>query len=953
MNSIRGASAADQIATDDIPAAEAEEVIVPESPVPSVDSPPVKAVVQPEVDNSSRPGVPEQRTDYNKLAADLGVTSDQVSKSTQDYALAYGDAVKNALSSGTEGFNLDFIAALEENKKNGKFLRKYFNQYFLKSLNVGFRSSKELKALKKSIKKAESLSGIFSIISTYPPTAENGQLVQELYSNAISLLLYGQGNIQADNLARFLSSQTLPKLDAAEGEAELSVYSYLDKIIGEPGSRFSNQNTDPDQAVSAKITADLVMLSNAEPRVNLANIMTKMSQARPKFTDKDKHVEEAVSNLSNFKRALDENIVKFEENQSLNDTRARRVSLLKLKVLDLRSAQSELNREKNYAASSLQTAKSRLSSAKSNLDNFTARVSGVALTPDQVRERTEITGTIRSAESELELKQSELNKVTEEITQAANDIRTKELELERLETEAQEFVDKFNQVRLAFKRQIKQVIEFIESRMKQQAEGGLALNLDDYPLIKALREIYNADYQDDESNEALTKAILGFADKNSVELDIEISKIKESFGNVRNFTQKEYAVGVLTEYYKERFNYTEDTARLMASSHYVRMQKEHRLESFRKGLLEERANASMKGVNMLSAKELVMLVSRERMAQQTGQSRNIAGSARFDTNEVKGLEGLDPSMSLDEIRKHISTASISVDALTFMLYNLVSFYVPRRLADGSMATIKNPKEIALITSLTDKITKYLSEYAALKTMQNTKNINAAEPGMSNAQVLAKGLESYMAEFDKRELSIIAAAKGSCSNITSKAQLKARRNEILEQAEREKWSKAELEDAIEAAGLSGLQDGTISSLYYMNKAARPLKWLGGKTLGAAKTVGNYVRNNPVKALTAPVWVAPYLGYKLGKKTVQGVKKVASFTTDRVKDVLTLGVQGVTKIGNSTLGILGLPIVAKDIVAQIWESSQVAGKRIQSNVRRIVDNVINGQSEPVVATDSEVT
>src|SRR5690606_39170468 len=79
-------------------------------------------------------------------------------------------------------------------------------------------------------------------------------------------------------------------------------------------------------------------------------------------------------------------------------------------------------------------------------------------------------------------------------------------------------------------------------------------------------------------------------EKNILTIEQEIVKLKESLAESRELNQEEYCMALLTEFYREKYpNHSDDTLLLMASSHYIRVQKEYHLQESRRKLLEERA----------------------------------------------------------------------------------------------------------------------------------------------------------------------------------------------------------------------------------------------------------------------------------------------------------------------------------------------------------------------------
>jgi len=320
---------------------------------------------------------------------------------------------------------------------------------------------------------------------------------------------------------------------------------------------------------------------------------------------------------------------------------------------------------------------------------------------------------------------------------------------------------------------VRRLAAYVNERTGQLEKSGVKIDFTEMPTVAALLEL-TKNPENLTKQEQSKKMALFFTDSAVLALDRELRGLRDVLTEKRTYTPQELSLAVLTEVNKKKYGYTQDTANFMAATCYVRIATEKNLRDAKRQTIEERAKHDLKGVDKYPFDEMLKRIVRD----------EAKGS--ITPSEESVLEGLSGSMSLDDLRKTLAEGSVSIDSLKFVMYNLVSTIAPRKCNDGSMVTLKGPKDIAEVEKLVDNLNRITSEYAALEVMSNAKSISKSDPSKFGVVALADGLKAYQTKFDASERQIIIASKHRESYMTTRAKSKAILAELLATAKAEGW-----------------------------------------------------------------------------------------------------------------------------------------------------------------------
>lgn len=855
---------------------------------PAVDSNP-----QDEVELAERPLRREYLNDMAELESKYGVTSDQLGKSTTEYSQMYAESIKQALSSGVDGVNLAFLDKLEESSKRSRMIRDFLRQGLL--VNVSAKKfSVEFKSLRSQIKKVGSVKEMLQLVSAFPETAPEYQQVMVYFSNAMSMLLYGQGNLQADFLKTVLKSVKTTQADGTE----ITLAKDLEELIGEEVGLFENQNSDPAQKVAARITTDVCMFAASGRGIDLRGILDKMKKQKPvvESTHMPKQVVDALSNFEGFKSGLD------EARKALHNSRA------KTEAID------KANRH-NAGINTLLLERKRDKKAKST--EKTTKITELQGLPAGDPRRAVLQAELQQIESELTDIENEINQLNAELKQIGNqDIEASEQENLAI-ANLGEFVTMF----FAYIKKVRETLK---------------IDLDKFSNFLSLKGLI----ENDLSVPANRTALINFLNPdNMLGLEEDLLKFKELVVQTRPLTQEEYSVMLLTEFYAQVYpNFTKDTINLMATSHYVRLKKENNLQEFKRKMLYERSEAKLRGVEKRSCRDIVKLIARDRITSLSVSHNNVTGTKRLERTEVDAVEQINADMSLRDLRDHVSESGISMDSLNYLMYNLASFFVPRKLTDGSMVTISNAVEIAKAETIMSNINKLLSEYAALKVLDKAKS-NLKEREQITPISLAAALKAYNTENEEREQSILVSAGRRAAHIMSKSALKQRRKEILKVAREQSWSKARLDQELKAAGIDGFNQGAVLSGFMLGKGINGFKAIGKGLRNTVKKTWEH-RKEIAEKITK-IGTAPF---RLVKSAVQSGWKGTKFVGRQVAKVPGIVLGGLAATTATATAVLGTPFAIINAMKAGVSGTYEAGKNRAATQRARIHTKINDIINP---------
>ena len=848
------------------------------------------------VELGERPLKPVYLNDMAELQVRSGISSDQVEKKTREYSMMYGQAVKEALNGNNDTIDLSFLDTIEQNSKKSRHIREFLRQGVVQSVSVP-KKSPEFINLLKSLRSASSVRQFVDFIANFSENAPEYEQVMIYFANAMSLLIYGQGNLQADYLSSFLNSAQLQDADG-------NIYPLstdLKDLLGSEDRVFENQNSDPGQKISARITADVVMLSQGRQQVDLSRIFAKMKKKKPVLESADlpKQIVDALSNFEGFKTGLEavrSDLVKARAKTSAiqNAEATNRETLVELRgVQELRRTSQDQKQE------------------------LVRRINAPGISDG---ERETLREELRGVEAVIAQHDADINRLNARIKQIGNqDIEANEQENLAI-ANLKEFVAQF----FAYVKKV---------------SGKINIQIADFQFFERLRALISLDLNVDENRENLINFL---TPENVLELEDDLLKFKEMVVETRPLTQEEYSLMLLTEFYLEVFpQYSKDTIHLMATSHYIRLKKENNLQEFKRKMLHERAEANFRGVEKRSSKDMVKLIARDRLTSLAVSSNNPTGVRKFDMTEVEAMEVIDEKMSLRDLREHVVSSGISMDSLNYLMYNLASFFVPRKLSDGSMATLKNSTEISKAEIIISNISKLLSEYAALKVMDEAKG-HLLKGEQLSAVSLAKGLKVYNDSNEQNEQSILVASGHRAAHIMSKAALKNRRKEILRVAEEQDWTEARLDQELRSAGIAGFNKGATFSEFYARKLAH-------KTTNLLKSFGQAAKNGAKRTWrnkgeiakwgTVPIWGAPWLAYKGAKATWNGTKfvgKKLAAVPGALLTGLSLGVAGAVAVAASPLAVVNA--VGSGVTGAI-EAGKTRAATQKAQIKTRINEIIN--------------
>lgn len=792
-----------------------------------------------QIDLNLRPGVSPVLNDYGSLSVKLGVDHNQFQATTGNLTSLYAESFNSVLKGNVSGVSLDYLAELEKEKKHDEYYAALFNAYF-SSISSSAKPSKALSSLRKSLKKAKKLSNVLSMVADFPSTAPEYNDVMEHFSNAISMILHGKGNLQSDKLKAYLDSVTV---ETKEGDTK-PLTALIDGILGAGASSFPDQNTVREQAISAKITADIAMLAQTDSAVNLKSIFERATQFRPISTEVTPQFTNAMTIIDGFKTALDAKRTEMtlaQSDQAVLET-VNEENRNVLQLIDTKSAE-------------IRTAKARTTEINDEITRI-----GTPIPPAQ-SERV----------ANLQRERRELGEKIEVFETDLKTLRTKAQEKTPESFETKKIAARST---LEFIQLVNNLTGTIQIRIEKLKESGVKLELSSFPQLDGLIKLISSNSAGSDLN---SKLVSYLSERVILDIESELVRLKGSLFESRNMTQEEYSMTILTEYYREKYpNYSADSLCLLASSHYIRMQKEHYLQESRRKLLSERADMDLKGVELKGAQELVTLIARERSTSLTDSSHPTEGSTQMSLTEREAIEQIPVDVSLDELRNYVKKNSISMDSLTFLMHNLASYFTPRKLEDGTFVTLSD-KEIPNADKLISTLLKLTSEYGALSVLNNKRALIEGKSSLSGPSLLAEALKTYNNEYSEREKNIVIQATSRPSNISSRARLRQVSEEILAQSLEQNVSLEEFENALKMAGVNGFADLQLKEF----KRKKGIK----DAIDKGKNIAQNVYQFGANVLKLPIRAVRALGS--GFQTVgRFAGKVVNFGYNTFKTTLSL-------------------------------------------------------------------
>ena len=814
---------------------------------------PTEARIEDSEEQADPKGFNQKYNNYAQIYEHLGIDVSQNRALTSEIASGFTNTVRSVMEGKLGAVDLAEIKKLESDKKMNKFYVAKMKAFLASHLKGAF-GSKAFKSYYKLIKSTKTITGLITIWLACNLDEPEKEAVNIAFSHCVSTLLYGQGFMEPDRVSKYLENAKVRDKDGVS----VNALPILDKLLGVGTGRLPNQNSSQEQAIAGQILTQTLLSADADASINMGEILNNIAATRPESPFMDSLVQESLDFILGFRKGVE---------TKLGDTETSEVNKEIAQEAKNRSAAeiSALQETKKDLVDQLERANSAREEKFAEMDRLSDELKDSALTVGEREAKKQRLETLRKKEGDYKVS-SKLEQRIEELDKKVDSLRESSRKLDEGDLESKKSAIVANNKLYGH---VTRLAAYIAERTAQLEKSGVTVDFAEMPTIKNLLEI--AKNPDNLKKSELSAQMSEFfTDSAVLAIDRELRGLRDVLTEKRVYTPQELSLAVLSEVYKKKYGYTQDTANFMASANYIRIAKEKNLRDFRRQVLEDRATNKLKGVDKYPFAEMLKRIVRDE------------SKGSISPSEMSVLESLNGSMSLDDIRKTLADGSLSIDAINFVMYNLLSTIAPKKCSDGSMVTLKAPKDIAEAEKLADNLNRIASEYAALETMNNAQAISAKDKSKFGVFALAEGLKAYQTKFDANERRILISAKHHASYMTTRAKSKAILAEIIATAKAEGWDKERFEQEKLNRGIADLpENGNVK--FRVNQATnysreKAIMVKNGIKNAATKTW--QAKGKIAKVATSPLWGPPYLLWKAAKGTANFTAKKLSQLTDFV-------------------------------------------------------------------------